>query len=258
MSNSGSVVVVTGAAGGLGKALVAKLLTEGAKVAMTDIDQGRLDAALGEVGGGEVFAQAGDLTRFTDLESVVQNAVKRWGKLDHIVHTAGGDMRVWANVLEYSHEDWQRCVDLNLTGSFNVVKAAGRAMKDTGGGHILMVSSGTSLRPTTANIGYAASKAGMLGLMRGAAMDLAPYNIRVNIILPGLTLHKGVHLKENEQGELVPLDDAYEAAINKYKQNTALNGELSTPGDFASYASFLLTTRAISSQIINFDSKIFF
>jgi NAD(P)-dependent dehydrogenase (short-subunit alcohol dehydrogenase family) len=230
----------------------------GHRLMLTDVCAQRLDDLVTELASPDVRSLPADVRNADDIAGVVADTVTTWGQLDAVAHTAGGDLREWRSILDYPTQTWDACLDLNLTGSFNVIQAAGRAIAaQSTGGHIALVGSGSGLRPTAGNVGYTASKAGMIGLMRSAATELAQFGVRVNLVLPGLTLHRGIHLRDDPERGIVPLDAKYEAAIEKYKGQTVL-GYLSTPEDFAHNMAHLLSTAAISGQIINFDSKIYY
>ena len=146
---------------------------------------------------------------------------------------------------ELDDEEWRLVVGVNLDGAFEWVRAVAPPMIAQKAGHIILVASGTGLRPRPNMSGYAAAKAGVIGLMKAAAKDLGVHGVQVNAVNPGLTPH-----------ERLPAEAAGPNVVG-YTADTML-GRLSTPEEFARFVTALSHMTAISGQTINIDSKILF
>lgn len=179
------VVLVTGAAGGIGSACADVCAAAGARLALTDINASELDRLVERLTGAgvEAAAFAADLRGQAANRRLIADVVARFGRLDGLVACAG--IVQTKPLLELTEDDWQRMIDINLSGVFFLVQAAGAAMLEGHGGAMVLISSvaGRSGRPNSAH--YAAAKTGVLSLTKSAAMALAP-SIRVNAICPGL------------------------------------------------------------------------
>ena len=192
------VAVITGAARGIGAGVAETLAAQGWDLVLLDVDGGdptlgyplasreELEAAARRCGGEPVV---GDVRSVGDLERAVEVAVARFGGLDAAVGVAGvliAAGRAW----EMSEEQWHTVLDVNLTGIFNLARAAVPAMLARPiprSGRFVAVSSAAALKATPRLAAYSASKAGVLGLVRGIAADLADTGITANAVLPGST-----------------------------------------------------------------------
>jgi 3alpha(or 20beta)-hydroxysteroid dehydrogenase len=178
----GKVALISGAARGMGAEDARALVREGAHVVIGDV---RSDE------GSQVAKELGDAARFVQLDvtvpehwdSAVETAEREFGRLDILVNNAG--IAHWGTIEEYPLEDWRRALDVNLTGAFLGIKAAIPALKRSGGGSIVNISSLAGLRGSHSRSGYTASKFGLRGLTKSAALDLGQYGIRVNSVHPG-------------------------------------------------------------------------
>jgi len=182
---SGRVAVVTGGGTGLGKGMAIGLALAGAQVILASRRQSIVDQAAEEIcaAGGKAAGMALDVTRFRELPAFFEAVAKRYDKVDILVNNAGTNRR--APALEYTEEDWDIVVDLNLKAVFFCCQAAGRIMKAQGGGKIINTASLASTWTSVNQAAYAPSKGGIKLLTQHLALELAPFRISVNAIGPG-------------------------------------------------------------------------
>mgnify|MGYP001335055849 CR=1 FL=1 len=182
---AGWVGVVTGAAGGIGRAVTRRFVAEGGRVVGGDIDEAGL-AALGDELGPDVFAGVRcDVTVEDDVAALVETATTRFGGLDVVVANAGGG--TLSEIADHSFQEWRRVVDLCLNGAFLTVKHGARVLREQGrGGAIVTITSLNAVQPGRGVGAYCAAKAGAVALTEVAALELGRYGIRVNAVAPGL------------------------------------------------------------------------
>jgi 3-oxoacyl-[acyl-carrier protein] reductase len=193
----GRVAVVTGGAAGIGRGIAQVLADEGASVVVADVD---LDAATEaaetlRAQGHDALAVEVDVVDLAAVEAMAAQAIERYGRIDILAANAG--VYRWDPLTEITGEVWDRIIDINLKGAFHSLQACTPAMRQQQYGRIVLTSSITG--PVVAAPGlahYAASKAGMLGLMRGAAFELVGDGITVNAVQPGNVRTPGVELMD--------------------------------------------------------------
>ncbi len=193
----GKVAFITGAARGQGRSHCLTLAREGAKIIGLDLCRSVDEVAyplataddLAETGrlldeiGAESILLPGDVRDIDAVQAVVDAGLQRFGQIDVVVANAG--VWTWGETRSLPVSDWQFTIDLNLTGAFNTVRAALPSMVDRdAGGAIMFTGSELAFRGAAQAAAYSASKAGLIGLMRALARELAPHSIRVNTIHP--------------------------------------------------------------------------
>ncbi|MFN8187231.1 MAG: SDR family oxidoreductase [Gaiellales bacterium] len=183
----GKTAIVTGGNRGIGRAIVERFAAEGADVMVVGRNPGTIEATVGAVtaAGGRAFGHEADLTRDADLESIVTAARGRWPRLDVLVNNAG--IGYETPFLELPREQWDEVVATNLRAPFVLSQLVAREMAKAGGGVILHIASIDASGGDGPYASYNASKAGLLGLNRTMAMELATHGIRVNCVSPGFT-----------------------------------------------------------------------
>lgn len=180
---AGKIAIVSGAASGIGAEQARLLVQEGARVILGDIDTARGQALAAELGENAVFCRL-DVTRPEDWSAAVDAANTRWGVVDVLVNNAG--IGASAEFDDESLDSFRKVIDVNLFGVFNGMKAVSPAMKRLGRGSIINMSSQAGLKGWWRGHGYTASKFAIRGLTKSAALDLGPYNVRVNSVHPGI------------------------------------------------------------------------
>ena len=184
---SGKVVLVTGAKGGLGKAYALAFARAGADLAICDLKkEGDLEGVACEVKamGCRVVAMKVDVANKGEVQTMVDKTISELGKIDVLLNNAGVSPR--GSIFETTEEVWDRTIDTNLKGCYLFCQAAGKNMVERKQGSIINVASELAFRVDINRVAYIASKFGILGLTRVLARELRQYNIRVNVLAPGL------------------------------------------------------------------------
>ncbi len=232
------VAAVTGAGRGIGKGIATKLAQEGVKLVVNDVDPQMLDALVQDLRttGPEVIGVPGRVDQRADAERVVQTAIERLGQLDILVNNAGINRD--AMLHKMTDEQWHDVIAVDLTGVFYCTRAAASYMRQRGSGRIINISSGSWL----GNVGqanYAAAKAGVVGLSKTAARELASKGVTVNAICPGFI--------DTDMTRAIP-----ESIRSQVLQRIPL-GRAGTPADVANLVAFLASDDAayITGEVIN-------
>ena len=239
---AGKVALVTGASRGIGKAIACKLAREGAKVIINyNGSKEKAEAVKSEIeaAGRQAEVYQCDVSDYTDCETFIQTVIKEEGSLDILVNNAG--ITKDGLLMKMSEEDFDKVLDINLKGAFNTIRFASRQMLRQKGGRIINMSSVVGVSGNAGQANYAASKAGVIGLTKAAARELASRGITVNAIAPGFI--------ETDMTDVLSdkVKEASEAQIPL--------GHFGKPEDVAAAAAFLASEEAryITGQVLHVD-----
>ena len=184
MRLSGKVALVTGGARGIGRAIVEKFQAEGARTVIADVLDEVGNQTVNELSkNGDVAFVHCDVTSAADAEAAISKTVERYGSLDILVNNAG--ITKDTLLIKMSEADWDRVININLKGAFLMSQAAAKVMMKARMGKIVNISSVVGLMGNFGQSNYAASKAGVIGLTKSVAKELAGRNVTVNAIAPG-------------------------------------------------------------------------
>jgi len=243
------VAIVTGAASGIGKAIAAFYVREGAKVAIADLKQEAADAVAAELGGPEhAIGVAMDVTSEEQVEAGTAKVIATFGRLDIVVSNAG--IQIVAPVEQFEFAKWKRMLAIHLDGAFLTTRAALRQMytQQPAGGTIIYMGSVHSKQASMLKAPYVTAKHGLLGLAKVVAKEGAAHNVRTNVICPGFVYTPLVAKQIPEQAEQFGISE--DEVIKKIMLKDTVDGEFTTVEDVAEAAVFLAAfpTNALTGQ----------
>lgn len=232
MRLAGKGALVTGGAMGIGKAVVARFLQDGARVAFADVDVQAGQRCAEELRArGRVLFIPGDVSVDADARRMVDAAVAEFGHLDILVNNAG--VTLAATVTETEEADWDRVLDVNLKGIYLCSKHAIPHMVRSGGGSIINLGSIAGFVGLSANAAYNASKGGVILLTKNTALDYADKNIRVNAVCPAMIMTPMLE-------SFIKLQPDPKAYVRSVEQSTPL-GRMGTVEEVAAVVAFLVS-----------------
>lgn len=241
MQLEGQVALVTGCGGALGRAIALALAREGADVVVNDVSEESAQATADAVKGlgRRAMVNTADITAEDETQALVGAALKEFGRIDVLVNNAG--IRRDGLLVRMSEEDWDAVIEVNLKGAFLCTKAVARPMMKQRSGAIVNVSSVAGVIGNVGQANYASSKAGLIGLAKTAARELAGRGVRVNAVAPGFI----------EAGMTVGLSDEVR---EQFLQQVPL-GRAGTAEDVAEVVVFLASPASsyVTGQVINVD-----
>jgi 3-oxoacyl-[acyl-carrier protein] reductase len=233
------IAIVTGGAQGIGAAIALDLAQNGAHIAI--VDRIPANAICDDIAklGRRAIALSADVANTQDVQTTVNAIVKEFGRVDILVNNAGinRDAVVW----KMTEEQWDAVLDVDLKGCFNFVRAVAPLFKDQASGKIVNIASINGLRGKFGQVNYSAAKAGVVGLTKAVARELAKSNVNCNCVAPGLI--------ETEMVRQMP-DDARQKSLDEI-----LIGRFGQPEDIAWCVTFLCSERArhITGEVIKVD-----
>jgi len=236
------VALITGSSQGIGKTIALKFASKGARIALNDISSQKenLEKTKEEIEklGSEVKYYLADVSRYEEVEKMINEIENDFGRLDVLVNNAG--IILDRTLAKMSKEDWQRVIDIDLTGVFNCTKLA-LPLLIANQGNVISISSVVGERGNFGQTNYAAAKAGIIGFTKSLAKEVGKFGVRINAIAPGFI--------ETKMTESVP--ENIKVAV---KQLTAL-GRFGKPEEVANLVYFLATEEAsfITGAVINID-----
>jgi 3-oxoacyl-[acyl-carrier protein] reductase len=230
MRLAGKVSIITGAGRGIGHATAIKFAREGARVVVCDVDQSAIDETVAEIrkGGGESHAFVVDVTKPASIRAMVDGVMQRYGRVDVLVNNAG--IVQDAQLVKMTEDQFDRVIDVNLKGTYNCAKAVADIMVAQGSGVILNASSIVGIYGNFGQTNYAASKFGVIGMVKTWARELGRKGVRANAVCPGFV-------------ETTILKSIPDRVLEQLKARVPL-GRLARPEDIANTYAFLASDEA--------------
>lgn len=242
MALTGKVALITGAGSGIGKATAILMAKAGVKIAALGRSADELKETVSEIEavGGEAFILEADISQAQLMQQAIDKLMSQWGRLD-IVFANAGINGVWAPLEELDPEEWQKTININLTGTFLTVKYAVPHLKKQGGGAIVVTSSvnGTRMFSNTGATAYASTKAAQVAFTKMIALELAKDRIRVNVICPG-----AIDTNIDQSTDRQDLDKAQEPVEYPEGQIPLTDGKSGTSEQVAELVLFLVSDAA--------------
>lgn len=186
--HAGRVAIVTGGSGGIGQAIAVRLASEGARIVIADIVDGAETIELARRAGGEAIAQRCDIAQPEQIQALVQEAARRFGAPNILVHSAA--LQFVRPFEEVSAEDWRKTQAVNQESVFHLLKAMLPGMKAAQWGRIVVLASSTFFVGGSSLTHYITSKGALIGFVHGLAAEVGPFGITINAVAPGLTRTK--------------------------------------------------------------------
>lgn len=246
------VVVITGGANGIGQACAYRFAEEGARVACLDMADDKNEATAAECRrfGVEALAFHCDVTDAANIADIVKTIMEKWGRIDVLVASAG--IYTGTPLADVPLKQWQRTIDINLTGTFLANRAVAPIMMKQKSGSIINISSMAGKTSFPASAEYSASKSGVIGLTRSVAMELAPFGATANVVCPGNTLTDMVRGVASKAGSLDGMSG--EDWLKKRASETPMN-RLAEPWEIAGVVAFLASkdSRYMTGQALEVD-----
>ena len=233
---SEKVALITGGAGGIGQAAARIFTGEGARVALVDRDEAALQSVVSSIGEDKASYVVADVTQPGQVQSYVKAAVERWGGIDIFLANAGIEGAV-SPIPDYSFDMFEQVMAVNVSGVWLGLKYVIPAMRERGGGSIVITSSTAGIGGTAGMSAYTTSKHAVIGLMRTAALECAPLGIRVNTVNPAPIETR--MMRSLEEMRVAAADDS-EVTVERTKQAFAARIPLQRYGDPEEVAKLML------------------
>ena len=232
----GKVALITGATGGIGQAAARLFAQEGARVALVDLDETALREVAGSIGDDQASYTVADVTQPDQTQTYVSEAVNRWGGIDVLLANAGIEGAL-SPITDYPIDVFDRVIAVNVRGVWLGIKYVVPAMRERGGGSIVITSSTAGIGGTPGMSAYTTSKHAVIGIMRTASLEGAPFGIRVNTVNPAPIETR--MMRSIEEMRVAALDDS-SATVEVAKQAFADRIPLQRYGDPAEVARLML------------------
>ena len=232
----GKVALITGATGGIGQAAARLFAQEGARVALVDLDETALREVAGSIGDDQASYTVADVTQPDQTQTYVSEAVNRWGGIDVLLANAGIEGAL-SPITDYPIDVFDRVIAVNVRGVWLGIKYVVPAMRERGGGSIVITSSTAGIGGTPGMSAYTTSKHAVIGIMRTASLEGAPFGIRVNTVNPAPIETR--MMRSIEEMRVAALDDS-SATVEVAKRAFADRIPLQRYGDPAEVARLML------------------
>lgn len=246
MRLKGKVAVITGSGQGLGKGYALEFAKQGADIVVNDVNEENANSVVKEIEGlgGKAIAVKAAVNKREDAGRLIDTAIEKLGKVDILVNNAG--ITRTAMLHKMTEQQWDEVISVNLTGVYNCIQAVAAHMMERKYGKIINVTSVAGLRGTMGQINYGAAKAGVIGITKSAARELARYGINVNAVAPGVI--------ETAMTEVIRTNPKFR---DKFMSEIPL-GRFGQPEDVATVAAFLASDDAgyMTGQVLSVDGGI--
>lgn len=238
------VAIITGAARGIGEATAKKYAAEGAKVVVVDLNEEDINATVQAIteAGGDAVGMVVNVTKPDQVEKMITDTVEKFGSVDIVVNNAG--ITADAQLTKMEEAQWDRVIDVNLKGVYNVGQAAAKQMRKQNGGVILNASSVVGLYGNFGQTNYAATKWGVIGMTKTWAKELGRFGIRCNAVAPGFIL--------------TPMVEKMPDKVLEMMKGKSPLGSLGYPEDIANAYTFLASEEArfVTGTVLSVDGGV--